>query len=183
MDQKSNEINTESEESEIGGQHKCLQINDENVDQIDTDLNKRPNEESNEDNISDNNDSNSNRIKKKIKKVIKESEIQKSNKRGIVYLSYIPMGLNVQKIRQLLSEFGEIDRIYLEKEKQLNETEKQKKKSQKKSYNCRYAEGWVEFKKKRVAKTVAQVLNGKQIGGKRKNKFYDQIWSIKYLHK
>lgn len=109
--------------------------------------------------------------KKKLIKVKKE-------KRGIVYLSFIPIGMNVNKLRQILSQYGEIDRIFLQPEKSIKT--KRKKKSK---FNNNYVEGWVEFKKKKVAKRVAQMLNGTQIGGKRKNPFYDCIWSIKYLHK
>ncbi|CAG2120594.1 unnamed protein product, partial [Medioppia subpectinata] len=117
------------------------------------------------------------------KKVVKISD-NKANKRGILYLSYIPIGLNVNKIRQILSEFGEVNRIFLQKERTPKVVSGSAKRAlRKKSYNCRYVEGWVEFRKKRVAKSVSNLLNGKQIGGKRKSKFYDQMWSLKYLHK
>lgn len=33
--------------------------------------------------------------------------------RGIIYLSKIPMGMNVSRIREAFSEYGEVDRIYL----------------------------------------------------------------------
>lgn len=46
-----------------------------------------------------------------------------------------------------------------------------------------FTEGWVEFKDKRVAKNVAALLNNKLIGGKRRSRFHDCIWSIKYLHR
>lgn len=151
------------------------------TDDIDTDSgqtpDKRPNEELTEEN------DNQMGTKKKLKKVISDEEIIKSNKRGIVYLSYIPFGLNVNRLRQLLSEYGQVERIYLEREKLSKEAEEKAKKKAKKSYNCRFVEGWVEFKKKSAAKAVADMLNGKQIGGKRRTKFYDQIWSIKYLHR
>ncbi|XP_008811711.1 pre-rRNA-processing protein ESF2 isoform X2 [Phoenix dactylifera] len=42
---------------------------------------------------------------------------------------------------------------------------------------------WVEFTKKSVAKRVANMLNGEQIGGKRRSSFYYDIWNIKYLSK
>ena len=47
----------------------------------------------------------------------------------------------------------------------------------------KYTEGWVEFKNKKHAKQVAEGLNNTHVGGKRKNKFYDTLWSIKYLPK
>ncbi|KAE8745914.1 hypothetical protein FOCC_FOCC007431, partial [Frankliniella occidentalis] len=44
-----------------------------------------------------------------------------------------------------------------------------------------FTEGWIEFKKKRIAKQVAALLNNKQIGGRKRSKYYDFIWNIKYL--
>jgi ESF2/ABP1 family protein len=129
------------------------------------------NEDSIEGNLNNNDNNEENAKKLKINN-------KNKNKRGIVYLSHIPIGLNVNKIRQLLSQFGEIDRIYLERDKSVTNF-----RNKKKSYNNKYIEGWIEFKRKSIAKLVAKTLNGTQIGGKRKNKFYDSIWSLKYLHK
>jgi ESF2/ABP1 family protein len=42
---------------------------------------------------------------------------------------------------------------------------------------------WIEFSKKSVAKRVANLLNGEQIGGKKRSPFYYDIWNIKYLKK
>lgn len=39
---------------------------------------------------------------------------KKTKKRGIIYLSTIPPYMNVAKIREIFSEFGEIGRIYLQ---------------------------------------------------------------------
>ena len=90
-------------------------------------------------------------------------------KYGIIYLSYIPDGLNVKILRDILEQFGEVGRIYLEPE------EKNRKK---------YVEGWVEFKKKRVAKEVAKALDGTPLQyGRKHSKLNGQIWSIKYLHR
>ena len=41
----------------------------------------------------------------------------------------------------------------------------------------------MEFKKKKIAKRVAMSLNNTQIGGKRRSRWYDEIWNIKYLPK
>lgn len=96
----------------------------------------------------------------------------KSCKRGIVYLNFIPEGITVKNIRQILSQYGDVERIYLEKDKSL-------KKGSKKF--ARYTEGWIEFKKKSVAKMVAEELNGQPVGGKRRAKYHDALWNIKYL--
>uniref|UniRef100_A0A803MGS7 RRM domain-containing protein n=1 Tax=Chenopodium quinoa TaxID=63459 RepID=A0A803MGS7_CHEQI len=46
-----------------------------------------------------------------------------------------------------------------------------------------FSEGWVEFADKHVAKKVANMLNGEQMGGKKRSQFFYDIWNIKYLSK
>jgi ESF2/ABP1 family protein len=46
-----------------------------------------------------------------------------------------------------------------------------------------YTEGWVEFKDKKVARSVAEMLNAQPIGGKKGTRWRDDIWTIKYLPK
>lgn len=92
-------------------------------------------------------------------------------KYGIIYLSYIPEGLTVKILREIMSEFGLLGRIYLEPEKNNKK-------------HRTYTEGWIEFKKKRVAKHVAETLNGTPLQyGRKRCKMNGQIWSIEYLHK
>ncbi|XP_043524188.1 activator of basal transcription 1-like isoform X1 [Frieseomelitta varia] len=104
----------------------------------------------------------------------------KKRKRGIVYLSSIPKYMNITKIRELFSAYGKVGRIYL----QLAENELERnggKKKQKKVYTKFFTEGWVEFESKKIAKYVAFTLNNTQISTRKKSKFYDVIWNIKYL--
>lgn len=92
-------------------------------------------------------------------------------KYGVIYFSYIPEGLNVKILRDIMSEFGEVGRVYLESE------------DNKKKHRT-YSEGWVEFKKKRVAKLVAKTLHGTTLQYGRKHSILNgQMWSIKYLHR
>ena len=46
-----------------------------------------------------------------------------------------------------------------------------------------YTEGWVEFKDKRVARSVAEMLNAQSIGGKKGTRWHDDVWTMKYLPK
>ena len=46
-----------------------------------------------------------------------------------------------------------------------------------------FSEGWIEFKDKKVAKKVALTLNTQIIGGKRRNPWYEEMWTMKYLSK
>lgn len=48
---------------------------------------------------------------KRKKSLMKEAE--KADKRGVCYLSRVPPHMDPLKLRQILSEYGEIQRIYL----------------------------------------------------------------------
>ncbi|RWS26266.1 activator of basal transcription-like protein, partial [Leptotrombidium deliense] len=125
----------------------------------------------------DSNDGSSQQNNKLVREPEKVLNVKEEH-RGIIYLSFIPPGLNVQKVRKIFSEFGEVTNIYLEPEK------KHTKKGNKKVVKVRsYTEGWVEFRKKKIAKKIAAMLNGRQVGGKRRHQYYDSIWNIKYLHR
>lgn len=54
----------------------------------------------------------------KIVKPLSEKELasfeKRQNKRGIIYISRIPRGMTVAKVRHLLGAFGEIERLYLQ---------------------------------------------------------------------
>lgn len=41
--------------------------------------------------------------------------------------------------------------------------------------------GWVEFLDKKLARRVAEALNGTIFGGKKSSYYHDDIWCIKYL--
>jgi ESF2/ABP1 family protein len=46
-----------------------------------------------------------------------------------------------------------------------------------------YTEGWVEFRDKKIARSVAEMLNAQPIGGKKGSRWRDDIWTMKYLPK
>lgn len=117
------------------------------------------------------------RMKRK-KRLMEEAE--KADKRGICYLSRIPPRMDPLILRQILSQYGEIQRIYLTPEGDAARIHR------KKNGGFRgqgFSEGWVEFTKKSVAKRVAKMLNGQEIGGKKRSMFYYDLWNIKYLSK
>lgn len=47
--------------------------------------------------------------------------------------------------------------------------------------NQTFTEGWIEFKKRRHAKKVAEMLNNRAVGGKKSKEYHDHLWNIKYL--
>ncbi|CAD5325998.1 unnamed protein product [Arabidopsis thaliana] len=119
------------------------------------------------------------RRKKKLKdKLLKEAS--KADNRGVCYLSRIPPHMDHVRLRHILAQYGELGRIYLAPE----DSEAQVHRKRAGGFRGqRFSEGWVEFAKKSVAKRVADMLNGEQIGGKKKSSVYYDIWNIKYLTK
>ncbi|XP_028137237.2 activator of basal transcription 1 [Diabrotica virgifera virgifera] len=106
---------------------------------------------------------------------------KKKPKRGIIYLSTIPPYMNVAKIREFFSDFGQVGRIYLElADKELKSKDKDKPKKKRKVAK-KFSEGWVEFERKYIAKQVAALLNNTQVSNRKKSKQYDCMWNIKYL--
>ncbi|KAH9077489.1 hypothetical protein EDB83DRAFT_2350299 [Lactarius deliciosus] len=73
---------------------------------------------------------------------------------GVIYISRIPPGMQPTKVRHLMTQYGEVGR-----------------------------EGWVEFKDKKIARSVADMLNAQPIGGKKGTRWRDDVWTLKYLPK
>ncbi|XP_042061245.1 pre-rRNA-processing protein ESF2-like [Salvia splendens] len=118
------------------------------------------------------------RRERKRKRLLKEAE--KAEKRGVCYLSRVPPHLNPLRLRQILSHYGEIGRVYLSPEDASNQMRRKKAGGFR---GQEFSEGWVEFIDKKVAKRVARSLNGEQIGGKKRSSIYYDLWNIKYLSK
>ncbi|MQL78904.1 hypothetical protein Taro_011338 [Colocasia esculenta] len=101
-----------------------------------------------------------NKGKKKGMKRTKSS--YDGSKRGVCYLSRIPPGMDPASLRHMLSQYGEIERIYL-----APTDPAAAQVSRKRPGSCKgnaFSEGWVEFVKKGVAKRIANMLNGEQMG-------------------
>eukprot|EP00250_Pteridium_aquilinum_P007810 c17456_g1_i1 orf=115-900(+) len=116
--------------------------------------------------------------KKKKKRLVQE--MAKAQKRGVCYLSRIPPHLKPLKLRHLLSQYGEVLRIYLAPE---DPAVRLRRKMAGKNSGKNFTEGWVEFADKREAKKVAKMLNGEPMGGKKRSAYYYDLWNMKYLRK
>ncbi|KAL4378785.1 hypothetical protein GQ457_02G012110 [Hibiscus cannabinus] len=121
-----------------------------------------------------------NKTNTKRKKLLKEAA--EADNRGVCYLSRVPPHMDHVKLRQLLSQYGEILRIYLAPSGRQPQV-KGKRPRPSKVQEQEFSEGWVEFARKGIAKRVANMLNGEQIGGKKRSSFYYDLWNIKYLSK
>ncbi|KAK1235140.1 RNA-binding ATPase activator esf2 [Marasmius sp. AFHP31] len=99
---------------------------------------------------------------------------------GVVYISRIPPGMRPAKVRHLMSAYGEVGRVYLQQEDAKRAYLRRKYTSTKKPH---FTEGWVEFKDKKIARSVAEMLNAQPIGGKKGSRWRDDVWTMKYLPK
>ncbi|CAN6465529.1 unnamed protein product [Victoria cruziana] len=118
------------------------------------------------------------RLAKEKRKMRLLKEMNHRSERGVCYMSRVPPQVDPPKLRQILSQYGEVLRIYLVPE---DPAARMRRKSAGGHRGEQFSEGWVEFAKKSVAKKVALMLNGEQIGGKKRSKFYYDLWNIKYL--
>mmetsp|Transcript_19707 Transcript_19707/g.42396 ORF Transcript_19707/g.42396 Transcript_19707/m.42396 type:complete len:300 (-) Transcript_19707:161-1060(-) len=119
--------------------------------------------------------------KKKIRK-LKLTTTQDFNaqleKRGILYLSRVPPRMGPAKVKTLLSDFGNITRVYLVEE---DKTIRKKRRKAGGSGFKRYTEGWVEFESKKDAKLVGETLNMTRVTNHKRSTHYDDLWNVKYL--
>ncbi|KAK7051289.1 RNA-binding ATPase activator esf2 [Paramarasmius palmivorus] len=99
---------------------------------------------------------------------------------GVVYISRIPPGMRPPKVRHLMSAYGEVGRVYLQQEDPKRAYLRKKYTATKKPH---FTEGWVEFKDKKIARSVAEMLNAQPIGGKKGTRWRDDVWTMKYLPK
>lgn len=110
------------------------------------------------------------------------------DKSGIIYISRIPPGMGPSKVKHILSNYGDIGRIYLVA---ADPSSSSSKRNDAKHKPHRFVEGWVEFLDKKVARSTAEALNAQTIGdiaiskGSKKNggskKWRDDVWTMKYL--
>jgi len=111
-------------------------------------------------------------------KLLQHKAKKPKGKTGVVYLSKIPPYMKPAKMRQILSRFGEVDRLFLKREPQHRYKQRLMQGGNKK---IKYEEGWAEFLRKKDAKLCAESLNGNKLGGKKGNFYYDDIMNVKYL--
>lgn len=117
------------------------------------------------------------RLKKKLA-MVQHMKTDLKHKTGVIYLSSIPPYMKPAKMRQILSRFGQVDRLFLKREADDKHKRRLKSGGNKKTM---YEEGWAEFIRKRDAKLCAITLNGNIIGGKKGTFYHDDILNVKYL--
>ncbi|KAK9362740.1 hypothetical protein V1504DRAFT_417864 [Lipomyces starkeyi] len=153
---------------------------DESDEDNDDDSEQEQSEEESEDEEGLDRDGNPKGILRQLSTTELEDNRAKIEKSGVVYLSRIPPYMKPAKVRQILSRFGELDRVFLAPEDPKSYARRVRFGGNKKR---NFVEGWVEFKDKKKAKLAASTLNGNIIGGRKGSYYYDDILNIKYLPK
>lgn len=126
-------------------------------------------------------------ILKQKRPLLSEKDLQRfkaeKDRTGVVYISRIPPAMTPSNLRQHLTPFGTIGRVYLAPDDRKAAHAKKLPKRAKKTLRQKsaFTEGWVEFIKKKEAKAAAEILNGRPYGGKRGSRFREDLWCIKYL--
>lgn len=102
----------------------------------------------------------------------------KKDKSGVIYLSRVPPFMKPTVLRSLLTPYGTIGRIFLTPEPSTSRTQRLRNGGTRRKL---FLNGWVEFHKKKDAKFVAENLNAQTMGGKKRGRWHDEVWNIKYL--
>lgn len=102
----------------------------------------------------------------------------KKDKSGVVYLSRVPPFMKPNVLRSLLTPYGAVGRIFLTPE---TATTRQQRLRTGGTRRKLYLDGWVEFLAKKDAKFVAENLNAQTMGGKKRGRWHDEVWNVRYL--
>ncbi len=97
--------------------------------------------------------------------------------RGVIYLSRIPPFMRPSTVRSLLSQHGEITRLFLTPEPPSSYLGRRARGGNRKKS---YIDGWVEFASRREARVCTAAINAQTIG--RKAGFYgNDVWNARFL--
>lgn len=119
----------------------------------------------------------------KLQKNNLQNRTKEIEKTGVIYISRIPKYMQPYKLREILSQFGDINRTHFVPELRKKYLER---KAHGGNDQRNFVEGWVEFNNKKNAKVAVNALNGsplKWLAGKRGNPYYDAFLNLKYLKK
>ena len=97
---------------------------------------------------------------------------------GVVYLSRVPPFMKPAKLRSLLAPFGPVGRIFLTPEDVAAHRARVRAGGNRKRS---FADGWVEFRRRRDARLAAETLNARTVGGRKGGFYHDDVWNLRYL--
>ncbi|KAF1956423.1 hypothetical protein CC80DRAFT_492641 [Byssothecium circinans] len=114
----------------------------------------------------------------KLTKPLPPPSKPKKEKTGVIYLSRVPPFMKPAVLRSLLTPYGPTGRIFLTPESSVQRSQRLKSGGTRRKL---FLDGWVEFLHKKDAKFVAENLNAQTMGGKKRGRWHDEVWNIKYL--
>ncbi|KAK3203903.1 hypothetical protein GRF29_106g931917 [Pseudopithomyces chartarum] len=100
------------------------------------------------------------------------------DKSGVIYLSRVPPFMKPNVMRSLLTPYGTVGRIFLTPESSTSRAQRLRTGGTRRKL---FLDGWVEFLSKKDAKFVAENLNAQIMGGKKRGRWHDEVWNVKYL--
>ncbi|KAF2260849.1 pre-rRNA-processing protein-like protein esf2 [Lojkania enalia] len=181
---KRRKFDYDSEEDEDEGAFSCtpsISRNDENQDEFDSGVQHdvdRAKELRRLESLSANLPTTALDVPLKSRKIPLKPDKPKKDKSGVIYISRVPPFMKPTVLRSLLTPYGDIGRIFLTPESSTSRTSRLKSGGTRRKL---FLDGWVEFLHKRDAKNVAAMLNAQIIGGKKRSKWHDEVWNIRYL--
>jgi len=102
----------------------------------------------------------------------------KKDKSGVIYLSRIPPFMKPTVLRSQLAPYGAVGRVFLTPEPSTSRAQRLRTGGTRRKL---FLDGWVEFLSKKDAKFVAENLNAQTMGGKKRGRWHDEVWNVKYL--
>lgn len=102
----------------------------------------------------------------------------KKDKSGVIYLSRVPPFMKPTVLRSLLAPYGAVGRVFLTPEPSSSRAQRLRTGGTRRKL---FLDGWVEFLSKKDAKFVAENLNAQIMGGKKRGRWHDEVWNVKYL--
>lgn len=104
----------------------------------------------------------------------------KKLKTGVLYLPRLPPFLKPSTLRTLLTPYTRhgISRLFLTPEPHSSRIARLRLGGNRKRL---FTDGWVECFSKNDAKTVAETLNGRTMGGRKGGRWRDDVWALRYL--
>lgn len=119
-------------------------------------------------------------LKRKRPTTISSAPPKKKLKTGVLYLPRLPPFLKPSTLRTLLTPYTRhgISRLFLTPEPHASRIQRLRSGGNRKRL---FLDGWVECFSKTDAKTLAETLNGRTMGGKKGGRWRDDVWALRYL--
>lgn len=116
---------------------------------------------------------------KNAKKRLRAPKKDKKSESAVVYLSRVPPGLDVGAARALLSRTGTLGRVWLRAEDASAVAARRQLGGRRRGG---FSDGWVEYTRRRDAKSAVALLNGQPMSGaKRGGRWKNDLWNLRLL--